>query len=128
MASLANTKLPKAWWDADVERVLCADGLSEARKLGLRRTPVASSFAVFEPAREKGLGREEGVWVLADADAFEEGLCKEVVTVVCDGGRVVKVSKSGGVVVGGDEMKEIVRLAEKRWQEVVIAIQKAGGS
>lgn len=89
---------------------------------------MASSFAVFEPAREKGLGREEGVWVLADADAFEEGLCKEVVTVVCDGGRVVKVSKSGGVVVGGDEMKEIVRLAEKRWQEVVIAIQKAGGS
>jgi exosome complex component RRP43 len=123
-----NTKLPKAWWDADIERVLCSDDLNESRNLRLRSTPVASSFAVFEPRREKGLGREESVWVLADADAFEEGLCKETVTVVCDREKIVKTLKSGGMVVGGEEMKKIVQLAEQRWQEVIAAIQKGGNS
>lgn len=120
-----NTNLPKAWWDADIERVLCSDNLNESRNLRLRSTPVASSFAVFEPRREKGLGLEESVWVLADADAFEEGLCKEVVTVVSDRKNIVKILKSGGMVVGGEEMKKIVQLAEQRWQEVIAAIKKA---
>lgn len=90
--------------------------------------PVSSTFAVFEPRREKGLGREKTVWIFADPDAFEEGLCKEVVTAVADGKGVVKISKSGGTVVGAEQMKIMVELAAKRWDVVVNEIEEAGST
>lgn len=86
---------------------------------------MVSSFAVFEARREKGLGIENGVWVLADPDGFEEGICKEAVSVLWTGSKAVKILKSGGTVVGAAEMREIAGLAEKRWRVVVAAIQKA---
>jgi exosome complex component RRP43 len=125
LASLTQTRLPKAWWDSDIESVLCSDNPREATRLRLRRTPVVSTLAVFEPKREKGLGRETAVWVLADPNAFEEGLCKEMVTVVWDGKRVSKLLKSGGVAVGPEEMKSIVQFGARRWLEIQTTIQSA---
>jgi exosome complex component RRP43 len=66
---------------------------------------------------------------LADPDGFEEGLCKERVTIVVDradtGFTVRRIEKSGGTVLGKGEMKNIVELAEARWKEVRDAIGKA---
>ena len=132
LAALKDTKLPRAWWDADRQAVLCDDRVAEAQRLRLRGFPVAATFAVFEDRGEgsreretekgKGSGRGETKWVLADPDGFEEGLCEEGVTVVVDGedggeGKVLRLEKSGGVVVGVREMRELVRLAEWRWKE-----------
>ncbi|EFQ98339.1 3' exoribonuclease [Nannizzia gypsea CBS 118893] len=109
VAALRNTKLPKAWWDLESERVLCSDRVSEARGLRLRGMPISSSFCVFEAHgmddwrrvflpfdQQKGKGKKLGSptsndvdetydkWVLADPDAFEESLCPERVCIVVD--------------------------------------------
>jgi len=120
LTALQNIKIPQARWDPDLETVLCSE--SEVSTLRLRSKPVVASFAVFEPAREKGLQKLQNSWVLADPDAFEEGLCKEVITVVCDSSKITKISKSGGAVVGADEMKTIAQLAAKRWQQVMTVL------
>ncbi|KAF2848785.1 hypothetical protein T440DRAFT_453695 [Plenodomus tracheiphilus IPT5] len=126
LAALRDTVLPKAWYDEEFEGVLCSDDPREARRLELRGCPVPCSFAVFEGRRERADG-EEGVrdWVLSDPDAFEEGVCKEVVCVVVDGGEggkgdvvIRRVEKSGGGVVGREEMRGLVERAGKRWREV----------
>jgi len=125
LAALRNTTLPRAWWNPDLETVVCADS-ERPRRLALSGDPVAVSFAVFEPGRMKGSKNEKGTWVLADPDGFEEGLCRERVTVVVDrmasGLRVKRLEKSGGAVLGKEEMKNIVELAEVRWKEVMDAI------
>ena len=59
LAALENTRLPKAWWDADIESILCSDKAGDAKALKLRGFPVPTTFAVFEPGREKGV-REHG--------------------------------------------------------------------
>ncbi|KAL9100014.1 MAG: hypothetical protein Q9187_009416, partial [Circinaria calcarea] len=120
LAALKDTKLPRAWWDADRQAVLCDERAAEAQRLRLRGFPVAATFAVFEDKgqgswgkeREKGKGGGETRWVLADPDGFEEGLCEEEVTVVVDGeggaeGKVLRLEKSGGVVVGVREMRDL---------------------
>ncbi|KAK2852133.1 hypothetical protein FQN49_005340 [Arthroderma sp. PD_2] len=109
VAALQNTKLPKAWWDIETERVLCSDSVSDANSLRLRGMPISSSFCVFEAhgmgdwrriflpfEQQKGKGKKldgssgndaDGSydkWVLADPDAFEESLCPERVCVVVD--------------------------------------------
>jgi len=109
LAALRNTRLPKAWWDADNEMVLCSDEPSEAKKLRLRGLPVASSYCVFEAdaaagwraviipdadqerkekesaaATGKSKKRTEQRWILADPDGFEESLCQEKICVVVD--------------------------------------------
>lgn len=127
MAALRDTLLPHAWWDIDRAAILCDDAVSKARKLSLRAWPVASTFAVFEPRAQLGIGaakdkgREKKAWVLADPDSFEEGLCRETVTVVVDveGGRtkILAVEKVGGGVVGVAEMRTIFGMAEARWRE-----------
>jgi exosome complex component RRP43 len=125
LAALRNTALPRAWWNPDLETVVCADS-ERPRRLALKGGPVAASFAVFEPGKMKGSKNEKETWVLADPDGFEEGLCKERVTVVVDrednGFRVRRIEKSGGTVLGKEEMKNIVELAEIRWKEVRDAI------
>lgn len=120
LAALKNTRLPRAWWDADVEGMLCSDAVGEARALKLRGLPVPSTFAVFDGGKGKGMvgkGGEGRRWVLADADAFEEGVCRERVTVVVDEGRVKRLEKSGGVCVGVRGMRETMGMAEGRWEE-----------
>ena len=126
LTSLRNTKIPKARWDPDLEMVLCSE--HEVNTLRLRSMPVAVSFAVFEPTKEKGLLRVKNSWILADPDAFEETLCKEVISVVCDGSRIVKILKSGGIVVNADEMRMISQLAAKRWQEMMTILNRVGNS
>jgi exosome complex component RRP43 len=130
LAALGNTRLPKAWWDTDLEMILCSDRVHEGRRLRLRGCPVASSFVVFEPGREKGV-KEDKTWVLADPDTFEETLCKEAVTMVIDhdegDAKIRKIEKSGGVVVGRDLMKEITTLAQTRWAEWNAILQDETG-
>lgn len=122
LAALRDTLLPRAWWDADREMVLCSDEVAEAGRLVVRDVLVPLSFGVFEgegmgvgeEGREEGKGR----WVLVDMDGFEEGLCREEGTVVVgEGGRVVRIEKSGGLGVGVGEMTGLVELAVKRREE-----------
>jgi exosome complex component RRP43 len=143
LAALRDTKLPRAWWDVDNETVACSDLVSEARKLSLRGLPVASSFGVFEadaaagwraviiPDAEeerklvesdrKGIQRR---WVLADPDGYEEGLAAERVSFVVDkdpeNGKVtiVKMEKNGGLSVDRKELKTLVDISARRWEDI----------
>lgn len=114
LAALGNTRLPRAFWDEEFEGVLCDDDVEQASRLHLRGLPVACSFAVFE-GRGEGEGEEGGQWVLSDPDAFEEGVCKEVVTLTVDEGCIRRVEKRGGGVVGRGVMKGLVERAGGRW-------------
>ncbi|MCJ1403618.1 hypothetical protein MMC11_006841 [Xylographa trunciseda] len=125
LAALRDTALPRAWWDADRGAVVCSPLVAEARKLVLRGWPVVGTFGVFEA----GVGGEGGkdaeeegtrAWILADPDDFEEALCAETVTVVVDGGnggKVLRVEKGGGGVVGVGEMRECVEMVRARGRE-----------
>ncbi|KAG4411825.1 hypothetical protein IFR04_015029 [Cadophora malorum] len=122
VSALKDVRLPKAYWDADREMILCEDAVSESKKLQLRGLPIAVTTLVFR-AREQIQGRDKKHWILVDPDTFEEGLCDETVTVVVDCGnkkktKLLGITKSGGTIIGRDEMSELVSLAEKRWSEV----------
>lgn len=117
LAALRNTKLPHAYFDEEYEGVLCSDDPSAARKLDLRGLPVPSSFAVFQ-GRAEGDGELGQEWVLSDPDAFEEGVCRETVTVTVDQRVIKRVEKSGGGVVGKETMKGLVKRALERWSVV----------
>jgi exosome complex component RRP43 len=120
LAALENTRLPKAWWNADLEYVVCSDKAEEAMTLSLRGLPVSTTFAVFEPGREKGV-KEERSWVLADPDTVEEELCNEGITVVVDvssgDAKIMRIEKAGGGVVGRELMRDCVKTATARWAE-----------
>jgi exosome complex component RRP43 len=121
LAALRDTQIPKALYDEEFEGILCSDDPKDAKSLSLRGLPVPATFAVFEGNSEEG----QVEWVLSDPDAFEEGVCREGVTVVVDeGGKVVRrVEKSGGGVVGREGMKAIVKRAGERWKEVDRALE-----
>jgi exosome complex component RRP43 len=118
VSALKNVRLPKAYWDADREMILCEDSVAQSKKLRLRGLPIAVTALVFR-AKEQSQGVDKKYWILVDPDTFEESLCDESVTVVIDCGgddtRLVGLSKTGGTIIGKDEMKEIVSLAEARW-------------
>jgi exosome complex component RRP43 len=121
LAALRDMRIPKALYDEEFEGILCSDDPKDAKSLSLRGLPVPATFAVFEGSSEEG----QVEWVLSDPDAFEEGVCRESVTVVVDeGGKVVRrVEKSGGGVVGREGMKAIVKRAGERWKEVGRALE-----
>jgi exosome complex component RRP43 len=114
VSALHDVRLPKASWDPEREMIVCEDEAEKARKLSLKGCPVAVTGLVFKA--------KEGKWILIDPDTFEEGLCDETVTVVVDytdgDTKLLGVSKEGGTVVGREEIKSIVGLAEKRWREL----------
>ncbi|KAL2830204.1 ribosomal protein S5 domain 2-type protein [Aspergillus cavernicola] len=144
LAALRDTKLPRAWWDVDNETVVCSDIVSEARKLSLWGLPIASSFGVFEAdaaagwrsvtiqdaeeERKLAEGDRKGIqrrWVLADPDGYEEGLSQERVCLVVDkpqGGDgkvfIVKMEKNGGFAVDRKELKELVDISTRRWEDI----------
>ncbi|KAL5051019.1 hypothetical protein BDW71DRAFT_81733 [Aspergillus fruticulosus] len=142
LAALRDTKLPRAWWDADNETVVCSDLVSEARKLSLRGLPVASSFGVFEAdaaagwraviipdgeeERKLAEGDRKGIqrrWILADPDGYEEGLTQERVCLVVDktsDGKVniTRMEKNGGFAVDRRELKELVETSARRWEDI----------
>ncbi|KAL8860771.1 MAG: hypothetical protein Q9178_002801 [Gyalolechia marmorata] len=133
LAALSNTRLPKAWWDADRQSVICSPLISDSRPLTLNGLPIALSCGVFNSEKDGGglvsqIGEAGGggkeKWILCDVDGFEEGCCEEEVTVVVrqrEEGQghemeIVKIEKCGGGVVGRKEMREVVALAEERWR------------
>ncbi|PSN63727.1 hypothetical protein BS50DRAFT_576342 [Corynespora cassiicola Philippines] len=135
LAALRDTLIPRAFWDPELEAVLCSDAPSEARRLQLRGLPVPSTFAVFEgrwDGEVEDEDDEEGrSWVLSDPDAFEESVCRETVCVVvdCSEGKkgtkdliVRKIEKSGGGVVDRDMLKGLVKRAADRWGVVQKAV------
>ena len=127
VAALRDTKLPVARWDVDRDMAICER--NARRALTVRGLPIACSAAVFLE-RDQGLhlAREGRHWVLMDPDRLEDGICQESVTVVVDrsGGetRVRALEKRGGTVVGVEAMREIVGLAERRWEEFSKAMPK----
>lgn len=130
LAALRDTVIPKAWFDEEYEGILCSDDPAEASKLRLRGLPVPSTFAVFEGRKDGELGGDDGDkadWILSDPDVFEEGVCQETVCIVTDvtaGKKSVKdavirrIEKSGGGVVGREELKGLVKRSIDRWSEV----------
>lgn len=131
LAALRDVRLPRAYWDEDSNSVLCDPDIAGVRLLTVYALPVAMSFGVFAAGQASAMeggtstldddtatGRK---WVLVDMDGFEEGLCAEGGTVVVDmsveNGQVVRFEKSGGSDVGVSEMKEMLRVASKRWIE-----------
>jgi len=145
VAALRDVKLPRAWWDADMGRVLCSDVAAETRKLRLRGMPICATWGVFEAgAAQLGTGvegkstqSESGsedeqeqiktlrnggkAWLLADPDDFETPLCRESVTITVDASegrtQVLRIEKSGGAVVGVEDVKALVPAAVTRWRE-----------
>ncbi|KAI4176918.1 MAG: hypothetical protein LQ343_000775 [Gyalolechia ehrenbergii] len=134
LAAVRNTRLPKAWWDADREAVVCSPLTSECRLLKLSDLPIAMSFGVFD-ADKHGAAQltsqrsgGEKKWILADMDGFEASCCEEEVTIVVKGKGVVgavnldvgsgkleilRIEKAGGGTIGGMEMRDMVRMAGK---------------
>ncbi|KAI4215620.1 MAG: hypothetical protein LQ351_002089 [Letrouitia transgressa] len=130
LAALRTTTLPQAWYDEESDSVLCDPDRRAAKTLKLNGLPIASSFGVFvSEGKGKGVGgreggRQEGRWILADTDGFEERCCDEEITVVVressEEGRdmeVLRVEKEGGGVVGKKEMRELLEMAEERWRD-----------
>ncbi|KAJ4297983.1 hypothetical protein N0V90_005882 [Kalmusia sp. IMI 367209] len=129
LSALKNCVIPHAFWDEELETILCSDDPSDAHALTLRGLPIPSTFAVFEGKRDwDESGEEKEVnWVLSDPDAFEESVCRESLCVVvdCSGGKkgakdriLRRIEKSGGGVVDREDMKALVKRAMDRWTEV----------
>lgn len=118
VSALKNVRLPKTYWDPDREMILCEDSVAESKKLSLRGLPIAVTALVFMEKEREHAG-EQKHWILMDPDTLEESLCDESITVVvdCSDGetKLSDISKTGGVAVGKEELKEIVALAEGRW-------------
>jgi exosome complex component RRP43 len=133
LAALRSTRLPRAAWDDEYEGILCSDARADAAPLRLHGLPVPASFAVFEGRHDDGAGAGAAAAdaVLSDPDAFEEGVCRESVCVVVDcsagsGARdalVRRVEKSGGGVVGREQMGALVKRAVDRWGVVKGALE-----
>lgn len=121
LAALRDTKLPKAWWDADREMVLCSR--TESHPLRVTGLPVATTAVVVTEREQETTEQQQGkTWVLVDPDRSEEAICEESITVAVDrssGETSIRgISKNGGRVLGPKDVREIAGLAEKRWEEV----------
>lgn len=127
IAALKNTKLPKAWWDAGIDNVVCSDQAADTSSLTLRGSPMPITFAVFDTRRRRGTSEEESDWLLADPDSFEEDMCDEVVTVTVDGKQLQKIEKYGGTVIDKEHLRRITALAEARWKEWNGILRATGG-
>jgi exosome complex component RRP43 len=127
LAALRATRLPRAYWDDELQTVLCDPSPAAAQPLRINGTPIAATVRVFDPAQHKGLvkGGETGKkWVLVDPSQLEEDLCDEEVLAVVDcsevktrGPRIRWLEKAGGGAVQGKEMRDVVKLAVERWRE-----------
>ena len=111
-AALKDTVLPRAWWDADREIVVCDDRRDQGSRVQLKGWPMAVSVGVV-------VDRKRARWVLCDVDGGEEGECTEGATVVVDEGglKVVKLEKWGGCTMGKEAVREMMNIASGRWEE-----------
>ena len=121
LAALRNTRLPTAWWDHDLEQVLCDPSREMGRQLQLRGCPIACSFAALDPPLRIGSKRTSGedVQVLVDPDDFEEGCCSQCITVVVDhdGQRILKLEMEGNGLLDPASLRKLMRRAGQRWEE-----------
>lgn len=148
-AALKDSLIPKAWWDADLEQVICSPDVDDAKKLRLRGMPVPSSWGAFVPEKrllsslssssdKDSQTQEDGdqSWILMDADSFEEESCMETGCVAIDcstsAGRatkdaisILRIEKNGGSVVGAEQIAEITNIARRRWQQWKDVLDKA---
>lgn len=120
LAALRDTKLPRAWWDADREMILCSR--KESRPLTVTGLPVACTVAVLTDKDAEAATRDEAQgkrWLLVDPDRDEEKLCEESITVVVDrtGGETAirGISKAGGRTLSPKDIREVVGMAESKW-------------
>lgn len=122
-AALKDTKLPQAWWDADLEQVLCS--AEQAEPLSLHGLPVPSTFGVFVPDKRTVTNQtssEPPHWIVADMDAFEEGLCMETCCITVDiddtseDTSILRIEKSGGAVLDVGRFEDVLATAEGRWR------------
>ncbi|CAK7201978.1 hypothetical protein SEUCBS139899_004694 [Sporothrix eucalyptigena] len=134
VAALRETRLPHSHWDADRDRFISSPlSVTPAPPLTLRGLPVATTAVVCVENRKRQQ-RQSSVaagahWILEDPDRLEESQCHETVTVVVDCSHgtgkstvVRALSKSGGVLVGPEEMHKMVASAEKRWASLSKAL------
>ena len=134
LCAVRNTKLPYAYYSPDDECILCDPDKTTYSPLGLRpELPVAASFGVFTSSdREENDGghggkRRNKSYILSDPDAFEEDLCDEVLTIILvEKGTISRMEKSGGGYIDVDQVRECVRLAQDRRDEVLKALEEAG--
>lgn len=131
LAALKDVRLPRAWWDVDAENVLCSPLPQEATRLSLSGLPVPLTMGMFSGEDLEGvvsdvadgMKNEKGrrKWALVDMDGFEEGCVRETACLVVKGegkgAEIVRIEKSGGGLVGRDEMRELVGAAGRRWKE-----------
>lgn len=122
LAALQDTRLPRAWWDPDLESVLCSPEVAEATRLSLNGLPIPLTVGVFTKGDCESAERARGEkWLLADMDGFEEGCVRETVCLVVKGegkgAELVRLEKSGGGLIGREEIRELVEVAGRRWRE-----------
>ena len=124
LAALHDVRLPRAWWDPDLESVLCSPERSEATTLSLNGLPIPLTVGVFSQDRREGVegeGKDRQKWLLVDMDGFEEGCVRETVCLVVkgegDGAEIVRLEKSGGGMIGRQEIGGLVEMAGRRWKE-----------
>lgn len=128
LAALKDTILPKAWWDADLETVLCSSKIEEGRRLQISRRPVPLSFACFFSSKDSNQH-----WILLDPDAFEEESCGERGCVVVDHTtkKILRIEKNGGTgMLGVSALKGVFDAAERRseeWNEILNQALTRGG-
>lgn len=114
MAALADTKLPKATWDADREMVVCSPYNADAEQLHLLSSAMPATFAMFTTVSPLRDNRSAEHWVLADPDTFEEEACSETITITIDDASLVRIEKSGGTAVEHGQLRRCVSLAAER--------------
>ncbi|KAK5272279.1 hypothetical protein LTR99_010617 [Exophiala xenobiotica] len=132
-AALKDTSLPKAWWDQDLEQVLCSAEVEDAHNLRLRGMPVPSTFGVFIPEQRLVTvnGGDDQYWILMDMDGFEEEACIESGTITVDAGGnaesllILRIEKSGGPSIDVEQMIKIVTFAERRQRQWKDVLEKA---
>ncbi|KKA31204.1 hypothetical protein TD95_000801 [Thielaviopsis punctulata] len=123
VAALKDTQLPKAWWDADREMVLCSR--DKTTPLTISSFPVACTALVFND-KDMGTAGKGKFWLLLDPDSLEEKLCGETVTMVVDKTagetQILSITKSGGTTITPELLSAYVQVAEKRWDEFKTAL------
>lgn len=121
LAALGNTKIPRSWWDADREMVVCSR--IDPKPLTLSGFPIPCTAVVFTGKDTEEAADDGGeFWVLVDPDRLEESLCRETITVVVDKTsgptNLLSISRHGGTAMQPDLVRNFVKVAEKRWDEL----------
>lgn len=126
MAALRDTKLPRAWYDADREMIISSR--KESIPLTITNIPIACTAVIFTGKETDRPATDGKYWMLVDPDRLEESLCDESVTIVvdCKDGdtRILSISKHGGTVLtpGLLTSKQFLSWAGKRWEDFNLAM------